>query len=392
MHHGDTTCSLPCPIMEFQASRGGCTCTEGIPMKKAIPQHTKVALHGHGHGVVFTALAIVACELLSFASGQEVLFRWFGQPGVTQLGYSVDGGGDVDGDGVPDLVVGAPEGTGYAFVYSGKDGHEVHRLVSDTYGVFFGYSVAMVGDVQGDGHADFLVGAPWRNTFRGGIWLYSGKDASTIWFVEGIVEFAFLGSELSDLGDINADGVADVGFSYPGLLETWVSSGKDGSTLWRVFDYGIPGATGDLDGDGHADFIVGSRECDSNQVGFARVYSGKTGAQILEFLGNNLGDCFGYSVGGGVDLDVDGVPDLIVGAIQADDCDDQGPGYVTVFSGRDQSTLREYHGKEDLDDFGASLDVVGDVNGDGSLDFVVGAPQPGDHFPCPARCGYVRLS
>jgi hypothetical protein len=76
-----------------------------------------------------------------------------------QLGTGVEGSGDVDGDGVPDVIASAP-GAGKAFLYSGKDGHVLQTLVGEKKEDLFGNHVSAVEDVNGDGSADVIVGPP----------------------------------------------------------------------------------------------------------------------------------------------------------------------------------------------------------------------------------------
>ena len=89
---------------------------------------------------------------------KRLLWSVDGHP-ADQLGTGVEGAGDTNGDGVPDVIATAP-GAGEAFVYSGKDGRVLLTMKADRKTDDFGRHAAGVGDVDGDGRADVIVGAP----------------------------------------------------------------------------------------------------------------------------------------------------------------------------------------------------------------------------------------
>ena len=112
------------------------------------------------------------------------------------FGTSVSTAGDVNGDGKADFIVGAyhadPGGTnlaGSAYIYSGADGSILYQKDGGLPGVIFGYSVATAGDVNGDGKADFIVGAFWANpggrADAGSAYVYSGADGSILYQKDG---------------------------------------------------------------------------------------------------------------------------------------------------------------------------------------------------------------
>ena len=326
-------------------------------------------------------------------------------------GESVDGGGpvegDVNGDGVPDFIVGArfddPAGggsnAGSAYVFSGADGSLLYHMTGDTASDEFGHSVSLAGDVNGDGRADFIVGARLDDPAGGGInagsaYVFSEADGSLLYHMTGDTVGDQFGYSVSGAGDVNGDGRAD--FIVGAHLDdpagggtdagsAYVFSGADGSLLYHVtgdtavdqFGYSVSGA-GDVNGDGKADFIVGAYIDDpaggGTDAGSAYVFSGTDGSLLYQRTGDTASDFFGISVSGAGDVNGDGRADFIVGA-NADDPAGGGTnaGSAYVFSGADGSLLYQRTGDTASDFFGYSVSMAGDVNGDGRADFIVGA-------------------
>ena len=333
-----------------------------------------------------------------------------------RFGYSVSMAGDVDGDGRADFIVGAylddPAGggtdAGSAYVFSGADGSLLNRRTGDTAGDHFGFSVSGAGDVNGDGRADFIVGA-WVDdpagggTDAGSAYVFSGADGSLLYQVTGDTAGDLFGVSVSGAGDVNDDGKADFIVGAHGddpagggndAGSAYVFSGADGSLLYQVsgdtggdrFGISVSGA-GDVSGDGRADFIVGAYQDDpaggGNNAGSAYVYSGADGSLLYQVSGDTAIDFFGYSVSGAGNVNGDGKADFIVGARFDDPVgggNDAGSTYV--FSGAGGSLLYQRIGDTAGDSFGFSVSGAGDVNGDGKADFIVGA-----HLDDPAGGG-----
>ena len=163
--------------------------------------------------------------------------------------------GDVNGDGVPDFIVGAyrddPVGggtdAGSAYVFSGADGNLLYQVTGDTAGDLFGYSVSIAGDVNGDGRADFIVGAYRDDPIGGGTdagsaYVFSGPDGSLLYQLTGDTAGDHFGYSVSGAGDVNGDGRADfivgaIGDNPGGLTNAgsaYVFSGADGSLLYQL--------------------------------------------------------------------------------------------------------------------------------------------------------------
>ncbi|MHC4922419.1 MAG: hypothetical protein ACYTKC_22915, partial [Planctomycetota bacterium] len=139
------------------------------------------------------------------------------------------------------------------------------------------------------------------------------------------------------------------------------------------FGISVSGA-GDVNGDGHADLIVGANGDDNNgsSSGSARVLSGKDGKILHTFNGDSAGDQFGVSVSGAGDVNRDGYADVIVGAYR-DGNNDTNSGSARVLSGKDGKILYTYDGDFYGDYFGWSVSGAGDVDRDGHADLIVGS-------------------
>ncbi|MFO0981568.1 MAG: integrin alpha [Planctomycetota bacterium] len=146
-------------------------------------------------------VALVMVDLAAFAAtarSQATLFMFEGDRVGDQLGNAVSALGDIDGDSVGDLIVGAwqnglPGDGGYARVYSGRDGHVLFTFHGDNFdpwgdGDALGWSVAGAGDVNGDGVPDMIVGSPYDDLVSfdsGSARVFSGKNGSLLYTFTG---------------------------------------------------------------------------------------------------------------------------------------------------------------------------------------------------------------
>lgn len=202
----------------------------------------------------------------------SLIYQWAIPDALMEL--SLDAAGDVNGDGVPDVIVGAPNyhwpsSTTYGaiFVYSGIDGSLLLQKGGGNHQLYLGTSVAGVGDVNGDGYADVMAGAPGNYYSASGVFIWSGFDGSELYAFTSSV-YGVIGSSVSGAGDFNQDGFDDFLVSRDDYTSPvlWVRSGKTGEIL-RGLDDGLGTHTigraiaraGDVNGDGLPDVIAGDK-------------------------------------------------------------------------------------------------------------------------------------
>lgn len=367
------------------------------------------------------------------ADAQTALYTFEGQSGAEWFGYSVSDAGDVNNDGFDDVIVGSPAGGSneHARVFSGLDGSLLHSLVgvqsTSLLGDDFGYSVSGAGDTNGDGFVDVLVGAPWADgpvANTGSARLYSGLDGTLLREWVGEEGGDRFGHSVSDAGDVNADGFADVivgsvRWNQPvsPVADARIYSGLDGSVLQSFHLGGSSGSSvsgaGDVNGDGFDDVIMLD-----GSTGGAIVFSGVDGSQIysIPFPADD--------VSGAGDVNADGFPDLIVGGNHdahvvsgadgsllnsfidvvsscgpvshyvSDAGDVNGDGFADVIvgdcvgilgsaqvlSGADWSVLFMVGADSSYESFGYAVSGAGDMNGDGFADVIVGAYRDNEFF------------
>lgn len=336
--------------------------------------------------------SIAAFSCLGSASAQTTPWTTAGDGNGDTFGIAISGGMDLSGDGVPDVVAGAPEahltvlGKGYARGLSGASGATLFTVFGDAVGDDFGRSVALVGDLDQDGRADFVVGAPNDGSHGAGAGLVrvlSGTDGAVLYSVYGAAGDR-LGESVCALGDVNGDGFPDFAGGGPrsGALSGFVRvySGRSGSVLATLngtgagdrFGASVSGA-GDVNHDSVPDVLVGApgESSASTSAGRAYVFSCTGGARLFTFEGPSPGAELGHALSSAGDVNADGFPDFIIAAYK----DLFGRGSVFVYSGQNGTELYHYIGTT-VDDFaGHAVSTCGDVDGDGRDDFMFSAEE-----------------
>ncbi|HKI93815.1 MAG TPA: FG-GAP-like repeat-containing protein [Gemmatimonadales bacterium] len=313
----------------------------------------------------------------------KLLWTRDGRPG-DRLGIGIEAAGDVNHDGTPDVIAGAP-GAGKAYVYSGRDGRTLRTFTAEDSTDGFGRHVADAGDVNGDGYADVIVGAPLNDAGgndAGRAYLYSGRD--------GRVLRTFTGARAGDqLGAAEAGAVVHgtawivigapaAGPRHTGTVYVYrgltggpaftVPSDSTGAALGAMF----VSVVGDVNGDGTPDIYASDwpNRAKGRSTGRIYVYSGKTGTPLLTLTGETAGDGFGIGPADQGDVNHDGYDDLVIGAWQFGGAAPSG-GRIYVYSGKDGTLLRTITGRVDGETLGFDATGMGDVDGDGTPDMLV---------------------
>ncbi len=309
-----------------------------------------------------------------------------------QLGLGVEGAGDANGDGIPDVIASAP-GAGKAYIFSGKDGRTLQTFTAEDAADAFGRHVSGVGDVNHDGFADVIVGAPANKANgpgAGRAYVYSGKDGKLLCTLSGERANDAFGSTVGGFSDklhtlilVGAPGGGPnhTGrtYVYDGLTGTpkfVIESDDTGRALGAMF-ISVPG---DLDGDGFPDVYASDFVNAAKGVSTGRVYlhSGKDGRRLFTLTGETAGEGFGIGVAGAGDVNADGRADLIIGSWQYSGAAASG-GRAYLYSGRDGSLLKTYTCRIPGDTFGFDAVGMGDIDGDGTIDFLITSAWSGIH-------------
>ena len=369
-----------------------------------------------------------------------------GQINGELFGNVVEGPGDVNGDGCPDIIVGANENStflltdnGAAYIFYGSGPFPcpstINPLLPDVTilgvndGDEFGASVTGIGDLDGDGIPDFLIGAPFYDGQRGRAYIFLGgndnlatdMDADdAVITLTGVDPSDRFGFSMDGRGDIDGDGILDIAIgAYQASVSTNQNEGM-AYTFWGAKlqnqislgggDFSAGSADvifngvmandqvgwsltiiGDINGDDLSDLVIGTRLPNQGAGAVYIFYSGSgftskdTDSADVTLRGNAIGDEFGWSVADAGDVDLDGFNDLIVGArLAVPPLNTEKKGMVYLFYGgpnlqdsKASSANLFFEGDGDLDGFGTSVSGIGDTNGDGYGEFIVGAPFNG---------------
>jgi hypothetical protein len=341
------------------------------------------------------------------------------------FGYSLGTAGDMNGDGYSDIIIGAPgtdEGSTYdvgqVYLFYGSEQTPgtgaPDELDGEQENAQLGYSVGGAGDVNGDGYSDVIIGVPYFDrgqSNEGIVYVYYGSATgivtNTIWLAESNQASAELGKAVSSAGDVNGDGYSDIlvgapgydnGQNEEGAVFVWHGSlfgmganGTPGTANWQAeadqaqaFFGSAVATAGDVNGDGYSDVIAGAYGYDYSLggEGQARVYygsaSGLAAASAWTAGSDQAGAAFGRSVGSAGDVNGDGYSEVIVGAYKytaGETAEGRAFVYYGAQSGLSSSANWVADGDQAYASFGYAVGTVGDVNGDGYSDVIVGAYQ-----------------
>lgn len=331
----------------------------------------------------------------------------------TSLGYTVSPAGDIDGDGIAEIVIEEAtfnEGRGRVSLYKATDAQNpVWVVEGGDESANLGASVDSAGDVNGDGYDDLLVGAPGMLAGAGQAMLYFGDPVGLAdepdWLIEGDFETnnVKLGSHVVGIGDINADGYADIAVAGEdhsknptgkSLLFVDIMLGSvdgpqmPGQRMSSELDgYGILlplfGKSGDINGDGYDDFAVSSEI--NEEKGSLLVYFGSKNGLAekpsQEISNDDDSKWFGSPVIGVGDINVDGFDDLAFGYI-ATEADSEyelykwrTELYLGSMAGINHKSNFSFPSQELYHQYSYAIDAAGDVDGNGIGDVVVGNPN-----------------
>jgi hypothetical protein len=318
-------------------------------------------------------------------SEADVILR--GESERDYFGYCVSGAGDVNNDGYDDVIIGAQgyysdgydAGRVYIY-YGGTDMDTIADIVvtGEKPGIYFGETVSDAGDLNNDGFADVIVSAYRYENESGNygrVFIYYGSETN-----DTIADLLIEGGSIYAAGDVNNDGFDDV-FIYTSDNKS-IFFGD--SLMDSIPDISMEGffkmaGKGDYNHDGFDDIIAGDPKNDFNGENAGRVLLYYGGLKMnstpdVELYGEPAGDTYGSSVSLAGDFNNDGYDDVIIGSPYNDEAASNAGSAYIYCGGINMDTNLELvlFGQKKDDHFGESVSDAGDVNGDGFDDLVAG--------------------
>ncbi len=363
-------------------------------------------------------LTIVTLAVSLPLAAQRTLRSHDGANPTGYLGFAVADVGDVDRDGVGDYAIGESNysdpvsaGRGRVEIRSGATGNVLRSWLGPRAGSRFGWSIAGVGDIDRDGVPDLVVGAPFDDSAgfqAGSVTALSGGRGFTLWQFHGeggdgslrnglpVRYGSRCGTSVVGLDDIDGDGLPDVAVGGPStsvhsgrgsLPRVWLVDSLNGAVLAQTsglaeFGHSLA-ALPDVNGDGKRDLAIGAPAANSDQLaGAGRILIASlvgvvrpTFDVLMEIQGDQVSGNLGRSLACPGDLNGDGFPELICHGGLQDEIQANAPARVEVYSLRDGSLLRDHGAYDGITRYGRALAAIGDLDGDGVSEYAVGADR-----------------
>lgn len=411
----------------FQAVRSACSYPRSLDTHARCARRrrpTRAPLLASALTTLFRSTRVVALAVvIAYASPATagVTYSYDGTAPWDLAGSAVADVGDVDDDGTADFAVGAYAfdgsagvDTGRVLVCSGATGLVLQTLEGESAGDWFGWSVGPAGDADNDGFDDFAIGAPrvdgTGGTDCGRVYVYSGQSGILLRSIDGDAAFDRFGWCVASPGDPDLDAFDDVVVGAPffdgpagvdaGKLE--LISVATGAIIRTFHGQAAGDRLGialdarpdlDLDLDGIGDVVIAAPGHDGPagaDAGRVYVQSGVDGASLFTLDGETAEDAFGSSVALIADVDADGRAEVVVGAPEFDGAGGIDAGRVTVHAGLAGAVLITVDGDDEDERCGATVSAAGDVDDDGTADVLVGSPDYDGEAG--ARSGRVRTA
>jgi len=329
---------------------------------------------------------------------------------VGHVGYGVTAA-DVDADGIGDVLSGSYWAARYAYLFLGPV--TADRVLADADAVLAGpesstIDVDVLPDFDGDGAPDVAIGAEYVDDFSGAVYVQSGPVSGEL-SLQTSATYTFVGEDADvrlgtvdrSIGDATGDGIGDlaIGAPYAGVVHLVEGGATPGTyeaatVAWAtmtqteaVGQFGSSLAAGDYDGDGATDVVVGDVDARSSLgdnsgvvYAFFGPFSGAMSASAADVSWEATVDFIDLGAAAALsDVDADGALDVLMGAPSASG----GAGAVYLQRGAatgtvDVATLPFFPGVESPDSFGWSIAPIADWTGDGGSEVAIGAPRVGD--------------